>query len=82
MGSMAGSAGSRVGSGVGGSGGVGPDDPEPAGGREDDLLFLLTVAWPLVSSASSNTCGVTGGGAGADGNSFAGGKSSLAVSWC
>ena len=38
---------------------------------ELDLVFLLTVAWPLVSSASSNTRGNAGGGGGSDGDSFA-----------
>lgn len=58
---------------------MGPDDPEPAGGWEDDFLIM---AWPLVSSASSNTCGITDGGAGSDGSSFAGDRSSWATSWC
>lgn len=60
----------RVGSRLGGNVG-----PESAGGREDDFLFLLMVAWPLVSSASSKTCG----GGGTDGSSLAGGRSSPAT---
>ena len=59
--------------------GVGLDvGPEPAGGWEDDFVFFLKTAWPLVSSASVNVCGFTG----AEGSSLAGDRAFLSTSWC